>query len=79
MRRALDILRRAAGALSPARIRRALVARRPAIESAGATLGFLAGLAMVATGVALVHLPSGLIVGGLELAAGSALYARSGG
>jgi uncharacterized membrane protein YgdD (TMEM256/DUF423 family) len=71
-------LRRAAGALAPARIRRGIRERRTAIEGTVATAAFLAGLALVAFGVALIYLPAGLIVGGVELAAGAALFARGG-
>lgn len=48
------------------------------LENGTTALAFLGGLGMVAYGVALVSLPAGLIVGGAELAAGAALYARSG-
>lgn len=63
-----------------ARLRRALrrLGRRTLLENALTTVAFLGGLALVATGVALVSLPAGLIVAGAELVAGSALYARGG-
>lgn len=63
------------------RLRRALrrLGRRPVLENGLTTLAFLAGLGLVALGVALVHLPAGLIVGGAQLAAGAALYARGSG
>jgi len=59
-------------------VRRALrrLGRRAVLESGITTLAFLVGLAMVAGGCALVYLPAGLIVGGLQLTAGSMLYAR---
>jgi len=61
-----------------ARLRRLLsrIGRRPVLESAATTLAFLTGLGLVAWGTALVFLPAGLIVGGLQLTAGAVLYAR---
>lgn len=76
MTAAVLTIRRAAGAIAPARISRALRAHRKSIEGAAASLAFLAGLALVAGGVAMIYLPAGLIVGGVELAAGAALFAR---
>lgn len=61
-----------------ARLRRFLsrIGRRPVLESAATTLAFLAGLALVAAGCALIFLPAGLIVGGAQLTVGAVLYAR---
>lgn len=49
---------------------------RRMVESAATTVCFLGGLALIALGVALVALPAGLIVAGIELACAAVLYER---
>lgn len=45
-------------------------------ESVLTALAFVGGLALVAAGVGMVHLPSGLIVAGVELTTTAVLYGR---
>lgn len=48
-------------------------------ESTAVSVSFFAGLGLTAVGVGMIYLPAGLITAGLELTAGSALYARGAG
>jgi hypothetical protein len=76
MARLRDILRRAAGAIAPARLVGALRRHGEGIRGALASLAFLAGLGLIAFGVGMISVPAGLIVAGVEISAAAALYAR---
>lgn len=49
---------------------------RRMVESVATTLCFVGGLGLVAFGVALIALPAGLIVAGVQLSAVAVLYER---
>lgn len=55
--------------------------KRPAVritEDAVLTAGFFGGLVLVAAAIALMYLPAGLLVGGLEAATVCGLLSRTG-
>lgn len=53
------------------------IGRRTLLENSLTAAAFLGGLALVALGVAIIYFPAGLIVGGLQLVTGAALYSRN--